>query len=162
MSKELTKLKGIADAKKREYDAIIREQEEAIDAARDRVYEEFADRVDAASRELRDAVRAASTLEDQILDAKTHKWEGRIVEQQITKGRFSWEKKEVTVYGIIEVRRSTTEFPETIRYISSLPRHGEPFIRLLKANGKPGLKFEHMSHIGNKLGKWKLSDKVFA
>jgi hypothetical protein len=83
---------------------------------------------------------AAITARDKTPD---HPWTGKRVFRIKQKWNSSTWRHEPPVRedGIVEMRRSTTRFPGNIR---SLPLMGTPFVRLLKKDGTPALRFEEM------------------
>ncbi len=117
------------------------------------VEKSFADELSAHYRATSEARKA---LQDCIDQTATHEWEGKRVVKTITKhqrwGDRSWTEK---VYGIVEVRRSDTSFPQNLASYS-YPDMGKPFVRLLRKDGTPGARFEK----GLASGRYNESDWV--
>jgi hypothetical protein len=124
----------VRDAKEAQKALEYKIKQLAREAAR-KVEESFDAELNAHYRATSEAERA---LREHIDQTATHEWEGKRVVKTITKhqrwGDRSWTEK---VYGVVEVRRSGTEFPASQRW--GLPEQGEAFVRLLKEDGKPGL-----------------------
>ena len=94
----------------------------------------------------RDVLSAANASLQEALDAQPpHEWDGRRVFRVETKcARWSRVVISMTRHeGVVETRRGFTQFPgNTARY--NLPMMGAGFVRLLKKDGTPGLKFESL------------------
>lgn len=120
------------------------------------VEQRYEPEIDTATRELVEAKRA---LESHISSATPdHEHEGRRVTKLERVG--PWHRTEVRIFGIIETMRVGTKMPQNCKY--GLPKIGAAFVRLLKKDGTPGLKFYATSSFGRSngpvtvLGGWKL------
>lgn len=134
------------DAVRREKEVENNIKKEAREAARE-VEERRASELSAV-RQARTAVqRDLLAAKDRLPD---HEWTGKRVYKMMSRGGFR--REPVRVDGIVETVRSTTVWPDNIsRY--RMIAIGKPLVRLLKADGKPGVKFEEMNgeHHGWKL-----------
>lgn len=99
------------------------------------------------NRDLRDAKNA---LPD-------HPWTGKKVFMECDSGP-SYRRSRVRMDGVVEMRRVDTVFPENVRW--GIPEIGKPFVRLLKKDGTPGMRFESIHGSWGK--KWKLRDEALA
>ncbi len=97
---------------------------------------------------IRDAQNALATATSarevaQSEAAPDHEWTGKRVfkmEDTVLKSSFGWQKiGEKRVEGVVEMMRPGVTWPQKYR----IPDVGEPFVRLLKKDGKPGVKCEH-------------------
>lgn len=124
-----------------------------VRAAKDEINARWADRL----RAVHDAVYDASlALEAAKLAAPRHPWEGQKVgKMSVVRSGSGWTRsyERKLLYGIVETRTPQTEFPENVSYWR-LPDIGQPFVRLLKADGEPGKKFA----MG--LAGWKLAEEI--
>lgn len=107
------------------------EQREARSAAEKAVIVEFQPRLDAARTAAREADGA---YKDFMSDNASDPNEGKTVTR-----KEGWKK--TTIRGRVEIRRRATVFPANAGAYR-LPEIGQPFVRLLKGDGTPGLKFE--------------------
>lgn len=124
---------------------------EAIEAARQRVIDEWRERLSAASDVRREARMARIAAEDAQPD---HEWEGRRVFRMEPQGRSYQRLPDKRIEGIVETYRSTSDVPmSTPSY--RLPAIGEAIVRLLKKDGTPGAKFEKLDR-GCWSSKWQL------
>ena len=102
---------------------------------------------------LRERTRERIAAEDVSPD---HPWTGKRVFTMRRPRGMGWRTHygdPVRIEGIVETYRSTTAMPSnTTSY--RLPRIGEGFVRLLKADGSSGLKFERLD------GNWKLAEEA--
>lgn len=151
-------LKAAADKARDEFNAIKSERDAAFREAKreveNRIVAEYAERYKAA----RDAKYAAeNTLREHINATASHEWEGRKVVRTSERYKSVWATRTTTVveYGVVEVARSNTQFPANLR-AWGLPKLGKPFVRLLKKDGKLGLKFESFTD------DWQLAEDVEA
>lgn len=138
--------------------ALIAEAAAALSAAEDAVYK-VQRRVNAEVQVAADAVRAKHSAElseaangvraarqtlnsakEQLPD---HPWTGKRVFHLVSRGHV-WQKLQPDrVEGIVETRRAGTSFPANAAYYS-IPATGEGFVRLLKKDGTPGVKFDRI------------------
>lgn len=85
------------------------------------------------------ALAAERTHRDHVSATAAHPLEGRTVARTINRGRYSWNSKQVTERGRLEVRRNDTEFADSVwSRRHDLPDLGGLFIRRLKADGSVG------------------------
>ena len=115
----------------------------------------WADRLSATS----DAVAAAAKAEEdaRLAAAQHHPLLGKTVTRTITKRLTrSWRGEwcDVEQRGIVEVRTRDTVFPAN-GPSWDLPDVGQPFVRLLKADGTPGLKWERLILRADGAYNWK-------
>lgn len=109
----------------------------------------------AARDEINAAQRALAVAMDRTPD---HPWTGKRVYRTEPQGR-SWERlPDKQIEGVVETRRSNTQFPLNAADYR-LPSIGSGFVRLLNKDGKPGLKFEELQRSWN---QWKLADEAEA
>jgi hypothetical protein len=151
MSEEITRLASISAEKKAALKVVTDEQTAALTAAKQRVITEFSERLNAAQREATAAASAYETALRTEKESKTHPWEGKKVTRKMNK-RIRYNLTEVDVFGIVEVRRTGTIFAENVAWHMK-PDYGQVFVRLLKADGKPGLMIEKLTD------KWTLADE---
>lgn len=95
-----------------------------LKAARDKHRQPLADAAQAVA-DARHAVNVAKSV-----TAEPHPWEGRRVVRRHSHKR---------ILGVVETCRIATPFPANARW--SRPGVGTPFVRLLRADGIPGLRF---------------------
>lgn len=131
---QLETLRDEAEERRREHarkvDSEAREAARAAEAAVRAKHKEETDRLTA---ERADAYRAWLTR----MDAEaSHPFEGR----KVTRVKPGWRSKGEVEFGVVEVRKSATELGEAASY--RIPALGSAFIRLLKKDGSPGLRFE--------------------
>lgn len=93
------------------------------------------------------AARARVEAEDNL---PPHEWDGQRVYRMERANR--WSDCEKRVEGIVETRRSSTTFPGNVAYYR-LPNIGEGFVRLFKADGSAGARFEKLG-----LLPWQLAE----
>lgn len=124
------------EAAEREVSRIENEIAAAKNAARQSIDEEYAERLGAATAARRDAAKALRETKDALLP--NHPWTGKRVFSMRRVGD-RWNRKMERVEGIVETCRSTTAFPPGQRY--GLPMVGDGFVRQLKKDGKPSLRF---------------------
>lgn len=152
---------------------------EALEAAITAANENLNALQDAMSAEIRaikdrhgDGIRAAksalydaeSALKEAKSAAAAHPWEGRKVYKDVPiySGWSSKQARTERVYGIVEVCRLGTAFAVAVASYSR-PSLGRPFVRLLKKDGTPGLKFDRATGWGDGLVGWQLvEDEVAA
>jgi hypothetical protein len=85
------------------------------------------------------AYAAETTFRDHVSATAAHPMEGRLVEREVTRGRYSWNSKTHTERGRLEVRRKETEFSDsTWRHRYNVPELGSLFIRRLRKDGSVG------------------------
>lgn len=139
MTDELDKINAEIQASDQAYKEIEGERRAAVEKAKAAVYADFEDRVRVAAERKRVALKAGREYTDANA---SHRWEGkRVFKIKRDYGRgYSSKFKEVRVEGIVEVRRTGTPMPGNVSW--NLPRLGQPFVRLVKANGEPGLKID--------------------
>ena len=138
-----------ANAAKRLIEANIRAE---IDRETKRIESEWDETLGAVTGKL---LQAERELRVHIDATASHPWEGkRVVRYVIAPGEWKYASnpKKVPEYGIVEVRKSTTNFPANINF--SLPSIGFAFVRLLKKDGTPSLKFKDLAY------GWQLADEV--
>lgn len=143
-----------------ECEAALAEAQVALRAVEARIGEEkraAAAKIDAAHRERLAEAQAAVNVANAALrsandQAPDHPWTGRRVYRMVRRGR-SWERlPDKREEGVVETMRSFTRLPDnTASY--RRPGVGKPFVRLLKANGEPGTRFETF---GAAYNPWKL------
>ncbi len=115
---------------------------------------EFADELKLMKYRLRDA----ETELNKAMSQATHPWEGKKVKGVVSKrGSSPFHFRDVEVSGIVEVRREETKFAANIKY--GLPDYGEAFVRLLKEDGTPSLKYVKCSWYETLEKKWKLVEE---
>lgn len=123
----------------------LRETKEArddeIEAAVAAIKAKWEERVDAAYRHLKLAERAEE--DERLAAAQHHPLLGKTVTRTTTK-RIARSWCDVEQRGIVEVRTRDTVFPANGSSWDLLPDVGQPFVRLLKADGTPGLKWERL------------------
>ena len=143
---EVEKAKEAYEQASRAFRDIERAQTEAESVARQEVRRRFAERLEAARKLL---IARKIVLDDAKIAAASHPWEGKKVWR---KDHVGWlGRTVVTIYGVVQIRVRETKFPaNTTDY--RMPNLGEPFVRLLTKDGKPGLKFETMR-------EWKLAEE---
>lgn len=94
--------------------------------------------LDGARLALREAVAARIAVEDGL---PSHEWEGRKVRRTAPQGRAFERLPDRIIEGVVETFRSTTPLPgNTPTY--RRPQIGSPIVRLLRADGSLGSKFE--------------------
>lgn len=151
----------------------VEECQAAYDAARKQERDVEADirrEADEAARQVRERRRselsAAQAIrhacEVDLRDAKDrvpdHPWTGkRVYRMELERG--SWARNYHRIEGVVEMRRSDTVFPSNLG-VYSIPAMGEPFVRLLNKDGKPGLKI--ISRDSGSLRDWKLVEEETA
>lgn len=85
----------------------------------------------------------------------THPWQGkRVFRTERVYSYFGRKHTEVRIEGIVEIFTRTTELSAGTRYYRYHP--GDPIVRLLKKDGKPGKKTEHLGV------NWKLVEEETA
>lgn len=119
--------------------AITNERDAAVADAKRRIHEEFAERIAAAASR---KASAATAKRDFVDSNAGHPWEGRKVWRMDRKPESRWSRKfrDVKIVGIVEVRRTGTVLPGNMAW--NVPRHGEAFVRLCKANGDVGVSID--------------------
>jgi hypothetical protein len=128
-------------------EAMVREEKRKAEAAID---ERFREIVKGARSEMARAERALKGAMDRQPD---HPLTGRRV-YKMEHVSDRWSRREERVEGVVQTRRSDTEFPgNTASY--SLPDLGAGFVRRLNKDGKPGLRFDKL-HVGPESWKWHL------
>lgn len=95
-------------------------------------------------------IAAQAALAEAKEATEPHPWTGKKVYQMQSTGRYSSNTKRVE--GVVEMRTRATAFPESVRW--GKPEIGTPFVRLLKADGTAGLRFERLGNSHRLL--WKL------
>lgn len=146
------KVREARDAQKALESQINKEARAAADAVR----ASYREQLSALHRTTGDAERA---LRDHINATASHEWEGKKVFRMADKSsRWASKPCMVPVYGVVEVRRSDTAFPAGQRH--GLPELGQAFVRLLKADGTPGLKLD--SWHWRVTDGWQLAEEVVA
>lgn len=101
----------------------------------------------------RKKAEALSEIEQLKLQQPAHEWDGKFV--YVRKRRNSiWHNSTAyeTKCGIVEQRNRETRFAANVKY--GIPQLGDSFVRLLRADGKPGLNFEHLG----KNHEWQLDE----
>lgn len=101
-----------------------------------------------ASRRLQEATKAWEDAK--IAESQNAKWNGHAVGTKLVQWKdvsVSWARerrweKDGKV-GIVEIRTRDSRFPANVRY--GLPEIGEPFLRILKADGTPSTQIETSS-----------------
>lgn len=94
-------------------------------------------------RRLEKAAAVAADARDAAMDEKAgHEWEGRMVFKMVAQGRAYERCPAKRVDGIVETQRTTTLVGNTPSH--RLPGLGRGIVRLLKSNGKPGLRVERL------------------
>jgi hypothetical protein len=148
MEKDVTAVEMAREAYEQAYRAfrdIEREQTEAESLARQEVRRRFAERLEAARKMF---VARKTAFEDAKITAAAHPWEGKKVWRD---DHVGWAGRTVVrIYGVVQIRVREMQFPANAKYL--LPQLGEPFVRLLTKDGKPGLRFETMR-------EWKLVEE---
>ena len=125
----------------RALDEVVREERRAVIDKYSDACHEILRKQGAAKQALQDAEAAAVV---------PHKYEGEKVFQQ--RSHRSWETPKEPVFGIIQTYTPGVLLPDnTANYAK--PRIGSVIVRLLKKNGKPGLKIDRGF---NSWGGWKL------
>lgn len=123
-------------------DSINEEMNDAIRAETLRLREAYRERRRLASIALTDAQRAVEAAK--IAEANNHPLIGKKVSKTITEAYARGTKtRDIVTFGIVEVMAPGVEMPGNVSHWR-LPNHGEVFVRLLKADGKPGLKIENL------------------
>ncbi|PYJ10785.1 MAG: hypothetical protein DMF06_05110 [Verrucomicrobia bacterium] len=113
------------------------------ETARDREIYEAKQRIVEAHASNIYALQKAKWEADEALrqyqsETASHPWEGKRVNH---KWKSSGGRVSPPVAGVVEVRRVGTEFPgNTAKW--RIPDMGKPFVRMLKKDGSPSLKFE--------------------
>jgi len=115
-----------------------------LDAAKREIYARYSDRRSRAVAQLRAAEQAVEVARE--AESRQHPWFGKRVYRTFTIGEAD--------FGVVQVRAVDTVFP---RNQTALPRMGDLFIRLIKANGELGQKFVQWD--GRQDGKWHLDTK---
>ncbi len=111
------------------------EREAARKAAYAAIDAEFCERMAAAT----DALYQAQKAEREHIDATaSHPLEGRRVYRMVSSWRRFGSTAAKRIEGMVEVRRTGTNFPTNLNNYS-LPALGDPFIRKLKKDGTPGV-----------------------
>lgn len=102
----------------------------------------YADKVSAARANIEAAVQAHRNAREGLPD---HPWVGRRVYQMQETRMSVWEpSKRVRVEGVVETVRSGTPFAENLTDYKT-PKIGDHIVRLLKKDGKLGIKFAGMT-----------------
>lgn len=110
---------------------------------------------DVELRQARSAEYAARTALDAVKDRQPdHPLVGRRVFMVKAKRYGS---VGVRTEGVVEMCRTTTVFPANAASYS-IPSLGKPFVRHLKADGTPGMKFEKFNYNDDLPHPWKLAD----
>lgn len=131
-------------------DALLKRQ--AYRARHSEVEEEATKAAEAAKRVVREANRAELEAlsraafqaerahEDYVSENAADPHEGRIVERTVVTGKYSWNRRETTERGRLEVRRKDTQFADSVwrGSRSDIPALGTLFIRRIKADGSDG------------------------
>lgn len=147
---------AVGEATSQKYDLVKRFESE-IDAAKAAIRLRYQPEADALDKAIADAKRHLDEIKEQ---APRHKWEWRKVErkEKIYQRFSSAVLRTETVYGIVETRTRETKFADNLSSYR-LPEIGVAFVRLLKKDGKPGLKFESINHGWDSHTRWKLSEE---
>lgn len=128
-------------AELRSLDALNNKEKKAVDAkysdARREIQRKFGD----AKQALQDAKVAA---------VRPHKYEGEKV--FLERSHHSWEQPKNPIFGIVQTYTPDVPLPNNTSSFNR-PRIGNVFIRLIKKNGEPGLKFKRLN-TWDRLGAW--------
>jgi hypothetical protein len=136
----------------RAMDAILGRKREEKRLAEAGLNERFREELASAFEVLSEARAELRDAKDRLPD---HPWAGKRVFRMALQGPSYLRRPAKRIEGIVETRRSTTEFPgNTASYRK--PQIGQGFVRLLKNDGTPGAKFELLGHHG----EWKLVDEA--
>ena len=142
MTPEIDKLRAEAAAAETALNTLKAQRTARIESATHSINEEFRERIPQDSLANMKAERAVT---DAISSGATHEWEGKKVQrlERIRKGSAAWNRtyEDVTVYGVVEVRRNGTKFADNSASWR-LPVLGQAFVRYLKKDGTPGLKID--------------------
>ena len=129
-------------------EVVVKKINEEISAATAAIQAKYHDEFTAVRQAREDAIKAGEAARDAL---PKHEWTGQPI------GR-SWGGSKVEtrrIAGMVEMCRTDTEFPSGQRW--RLPTTGQPFVRLLKKNGEPGMKFERLVEYDGTISKeWKL------
>jgi hypothetical protein len=79
-------------------------------------------------------------------DTATHPWAGK----KVWASKYRRGESVGNIYGTVEVRRIGTVIPKGLKY--DIPLVGTAFVRLHKADGKPGLALDRLTD------RWRLCD----
>jgi hypothetical protein len=112
------------------------------------VWARFSERVKAANEAVMAATKA---FDDAKVAVASHPWTGRKVWRTERKGE-GYIRELVKVYGVVELRDGGTKFAANVPSWQE-PKMGEAFVRYLKKDGKPGIRFS--SYLTN----WKLVEE---
>lgn len=130
--------KAQLDAADRAVALVEKAMRDEVAAARVEIEARHRETVDAARAVRRAAAERLRIAKDAVPD---HPWTGKIVTKTTSEGP-TWSRRVKVLIGVVETVRSDTVFPNNVRY--RRPRVGDPLVRLLGKNGKPGLRFDDM------------------
>lgn len=117
-----------------------RGRDDEISAAKDRIRDEWNDRIAGAQLAYHDA--RTVTKEAETAAAVDHEWEGKVVRRELRR-RYG-DKGPRYERGVVITYRPGVSLPANIGSYRK-PAIGQPIIRLLKQNGEPGVLFERMT-----------------
>lgn len=146
-------LRFAATEAERAYQTLVAARKAEIEAATTAIHDRYREQANALSLASGVAERAVT---EALSAGATHEWEGRKVTRMERKANSPWSRKSaemVPIYGVVEICREGTEFPGNLSRFRS-PKIGDAFVRLLKADGKPG------KMVTNLNTGWKLADEV--
>lgn len=141
MTPEIDKLRAEAATAEQALKTLKAQRTARIENVTAAINEEFRERIAQAS--LAD-MKAGQAVRDAISSNASHEWEGKKVqrvERMRKGGAFNRTYEDVTIYGIVEVRRNGTRFADNAAKWR-LPSLGQAFVRYLKQDGTPGLKID--------------------
>jgi len=146
--RDLEAIKADANAATNARTAAMKAQEEAIK----RVRLETQPAIDAATRAMNGFLTEFAKAKEA---AATHEWVGKkVVRTEVKYKRWGPDEK-TQVYGIVEIVGPSN--PWSGRAYSAVSA-GDPVVRLLKKDGKPGLKHERLCGISGSHSLWSLVD----
>lgn len=147
---------AVRKVRSKRYD-IVKRFEAEVEAAKATIRLRYEPEVSAIDKAIAEAERHLTEVKEQ---SPRHEWDGRKVErkEKIYQRFSSRDDRVETVYGIVETRTRETKFADNAPSYR-LPEMGEAFVRLLKKDGKPGMKFEPMTHGFDRNVRWSLSEE---
>jgi hypothetical protein len=149
-------LRDLLDAAERALRLADIARREAVRHATDAVHAEYAPHI----ADCRANIEAAQAALNEHLEQKTsHPWDGKIVWKDMRiLAPFSSKIRTVRTRGIVEVVRSTSKFPVSMKY--GRPRVGDVIIRAIKKDGTPSLKVEAHNRLFDVTEGWTLEDQA--
>lgn len=151
--------KAALDAAKAAEAALNQERDAEIRAAKEAIEAKYRERLAAAVEVKQQAFKALRAAEADRARANAHEWEGKTVERAI----YVWDRmyrnctQRGTERGVVFTYTGFEEYPETMSKWGA-PKVGETWVRLLKKNGKPGIRVVKLKESRLECGPWKLAE----